>query len=788
MPRCARPAAAILSLILLGNLSPVSAARPLLDLHKWDAYFALFAPDSNVPWKPALVRLDTYSGAAVDFAAFQVEPTEVIVAGNAPARSIQGRRARRVAQWRFLPGGGYQFRSSFVPVPLGNREGFFVVEARRANVAEQVWINRTRVGIASKESPGEVMLYGADLGTGKTLAHMRVSLLRSGSFITRFTDEHGILRINDRPRPAFALGEWGASRAFLSLFPQPPMPAALAGMALESATVRAGDELKVTGFARVRSNQDYRAAHGVAALSLRYRGAIISTASVPLDEAGSFATGLRIPPLSATGDYTVLLAGAGASAGASVHVAADSGNLALALDSPCARVCDLAVDPPVTLTARRDGKPSSHERVHLRVVRSPHIRTDRDLRGDEWGNTVIADDDITTGPDGSTVFHIPAPTDGLSSTYGVTATQGGATAATRLSVAAANGVVSLQLDSSTFSADAPIGFAVRAAGLGGEPLAGEDVTVRLQHGANAQEQILHLNTEGAARGSFGSPNLGSSLVVARMNGRYSGALDAAEAIVIPQTLAGVTRQSSDVALATDHASYDAGDRVSVTARSGGGHGDCLLTYETPFFTQAALTPVHLGGASNVFLARNVGGETKAGALFVYDGEMQWTTVPLHVMGRGRSAAAPHSVSEIVPANGDIRLKIDEAPSPARTIVVRLSAVEDTGSARFESLPDLLTVGGTATQVSAQSGRWHAWVSAGGARAGTFEFGRRATPQPQDLSIADARSMYVTWHVLHPVSGRFSVPAPATAGRYFMSVLEFDPDGSVGVQRSWITVR
>ena len=76
---------------MLGSLAslPAFAARPLLDRHQWDAYFALFARDVYVPWKPATVTLDTYSGAPVDFAAYNVDPAEVVIAGTNPrVRSI----------------------------------------------------------------------------------------------------------------------------------------------------------------------------------------------------------------------------------------------------------------------------------------------------------------------------------------------------------------------------------------------------------------------------------------------------------------------------------------------------------------------------------------------------------------------------------------------------------------------------------------------------------------------------------------------------------------------------
>ena len=86
-------------LLLSATVMPARAARPLLDSGKWDNYFALFARDTQVPWQPITVRLDTYSGAGVDFAAYAVDPAEVRSqldptshVGDAPIR------ARRLAQ------------------------------------------------------------------------------------------------------------------------------------------------------------------------------------------------------------------------------------------------------------------------------------------------------------------------------------------------------------------------------------------------------------------------------------------------------------------------------------------------------------------------------------------------------------------------------------------------------------------------------------------------------------------------------------------------------------------
>ena len=149
------------------NVVPVKAERPIVDLHRLDANFQLFAADSSAPWKAAAVRLDTYSSAPVSISVFQVDPADVLTAGsNFSPRAIATSSRRPMLSFTFTPPGGYQFQSSMVNVPLGTREGFFVVEARRGNVGEQVWINRSRVGLISKETPSGLLLYAADLGTG----------------------------------------------------------------------------------------------------------------------------------------------------------------------------------------------------------------------------------------------------------------------------------------------------------------------------------------------------------------------------------------------------------------------------------------------------------------------------------------------------------------------------------------------------------------------------------------------------------------------------------------------
>ena len=198
-----------------------------------------------MPWKRIAVRLDTYSGAPVDFAAYQVDPADVLVAGTSRARAIDTAHRTPVMKWRFSPPAGQRYTPNEVDVPLQNREGFFVIEARRGDAVQQAWLNLTRIGLLTKESPGGIVLYGADLGSGKALAGMRITYLVGTSFQYGKTDAHGIARWSGPRRPRFALAEWGKSKAFVSFLAQPPIPAVLVGVRAERANVRAGERVRV---------------------------------------------------------------------------------------------------------------------------------------------------------------------------------------------------------------------------------------------------------------------------------------------------------------------------------------------------------------------------------------------------------------------------------------------------------------------------------------------------------------------------------------------------------------
>ncbi|MBV8169695.1 MAG: hypothetical protein JO021_23110, partial [Alphaproteobacteria bacterium] len=441
---------------LLVAVAPAHAARQIVDLHKLDAYFALFASDSNVPWKSTVVRLDTYSSAPVDFAVYAVHPGDVVTAGtNSRARAIETRGRTAVAKFSYTPPGGYQFQSNEVNVPLGSREGFFVLEARRGNVGEQVWINRTRIGLVTKETPGELLLYGTDLGTGRALARMRVQFVVNGNFVERQTDARGLIRWNRAPRPIFALAQWGDSYAFTSLLPQAPLPSTIVGVRADTAVVHAGESVRIVGFARTRSGDAMKPSSGSVGVSMRMGGTLLAQTDVPLDAAGAFTATLSVPANAAAGDYAVLAQAGGGVGGATVHVDASANGLSLGVASACEEACDARQPVPVNITSSRGDVD-----VRVTVVRSPHIYIGYTPETAPWATTKWIDRTVRTDGSGHATVMIAPPTDGLSSTYGVRVEASGATAVTRILVPTSRVAVRLQLDRSEQTLGTPITFDV----------------------------------------------------------------------------------------------------------------------------------------------------------------------------------------------------------------------------------------------------------------------------------------------------------------------------------------
>ena len=761
--------------------APALAARPIVDLHSLDAYFALFAQDSNVPWKPTTVRLDTYSGAPVDFAIYQVDPGDVLTAGsNARPRVIDTRGRKPIATFRYQPPGGYQFGSNEVQLPLGSRQGFFVVEARRGNVGEQVWINRTRVGLLTKETPGQILLYGTDLGTGRALAHMRVQFVLGSKFVTRSTDAHGLILWDRSPRPVFALAQWGQSFAFVSLLPQAPLPHTIVAVRTQTAVVHAGEVIRVVGFARTRTGETMRVSRGGATVSLRDGGTLVAQQHVDLDAAGAFATSIVVPPTAPAGDYALLAQVDGAVGSASVHVDANANGLSLQLNS-CEAACNADAAVPVMITASRGDVP-----VHIEVVRSPHVFVDHTPTGTPWATSRWLDVTVRTDASGHATVLIPKPTDGLASTYGVRASSGGATADTRIIVPTARAAMRLHLDHDQQTLGAPVAFDVYLRAVGsGKPVGGVLVTLRLQHGTSVEQQQVRLDAQGHARGAFSTAQLGTNLIFASATVDGAVALDANQVEIVPQATADAGGTGSgNVHLTLDRAMYGRGESIRAHADLSGARGDALFTLESALGSQSAVVLCDGGAATARLIASDAPGDMRVGAAFVRDGALDWTAVPLALDAPGRPAIVPLDLKR----SGDVAtIPMSNALGGPGTVVVRVSRGEPSGSARFESAPSLLSVGLAATQNSAPAGTtWHPWVDSTGAHAQVLGFVRRSLPPP-DLTIAQADSQTVSWSVQRDAGVALSVPLPTQSGRYTISILKMADDGRVTAASSTLVI-
>ncbi|HZZ65975.1 MAG TPA: hypothetical protein VFE17_10780 [Candidatus Baltobacteraceae bacterium] len=769
-----------LALALVINMPPAQAARPLLDYHRLDAYFALYARDTNVPWKPASVRLDTYTSAPIDFSVYQTDPANVIVAGSTTRpRAIDTRRLRPVAHWVYAPPGGYRFQSNDITIPLGSREGFFVVEARRGSVGEQVWINRTRIGLLTKETPAGIALYAADLGNGTPLARMRVSFIVRGRFTDRYTDRNGLVRWTSTPRPVFALAQWGSSTSFVSFLPQAPLPATIVGVKTASAVVHAGDEVQVVGFARSRSGTHLRPSSGVVQIQLRSDRALIAQTPVRLDAAGAFSAALSVPPESRAGDYTVIASVNGATAGTAVHVDANAAGLSLLLAPQCERTCDPDRDVPVLVQAVRGSVPASGVPVAVSVIRSPHVYTG-EVSQKPWGVTQWSSSTVSTGADGRAYITIPHPSDGLASTYGVRAVAGGATADTRIAVATSAIALRVQLDSDDIGSAVPARFEIQARDVAqGTPVRHLPVRVQLIHGNSVAQQQLLLDDAGEARGSFSAPPPGSNLVVVQALGTER-AMDATQLQVEPQTMESQTAHASaGVSIALDHVSYSPGEIARVRASLSGANGAALISLESAAGAQLHLVNVRNGSATASIRVSNAPGILAVGAAFVRDGALQWSSVPIRVDAPGRPVAAPVLLNRPAYQPGTTAsAQITGLRPGAGTLVVRLTRTLPTGSAMFDTAPDLLAIGSTLTQDSAVDGdSWHPWVDSTGQHAVIQTFARRTAP-PADLTMTQADTASVYWKIDRQAGDAVQIPVPTLPGKYILSLLKVDDDGRV----------
>jgi hypothetical protein len=779
-------------LLVVTAVLPARAARPLLDSGKWDNYFALFARNATVPWKSITLRLDTYSGAAVDFAAYDVDPTDVLVAGaNARPRAIDTSRRRPVTRWRFTPPPGLRFASNDVEVPLLNREGFYVIEARRGSAVQQVWINLSRVGLITKESPAGSIVYGADLGTGRALQRMRITYLVGRSFAYDQTDAHGISRVP--ARAVFAFAEWGQSKSFVSFFPQSAPPAAVIGVRADRASARAGEGVRIVGFARRRNGNTYRPATGDVTLTVVAGGKTIASAKADLDKAGAFSANLDLPGDAPAGDAAILAATPGASGGATIHIDG-TGDTTLSIVAPCSTACPPAAPLPLTVIARRAGAAAAGASVRVRIVRSPHVQVPGGDDSAAWGVTTIVDTTVRTDTDGAARIAIPAPTDGLSSTYGVAVDSGPSTATANLVAPNARVALSVVPVDDSIDVSDPATIDVRGFdALDGSPARGLGVRVRVTHGPTVQENTVTLGADGTARVAFANVALGMNLVTAEADVDGKRASDVAAVTVAPRALSGAAvTQSGDVKITLDKPRQKPNDRAGINASLSGAAGDALITMESSRGVTSAVVGSQNGAASTQLVVPETIGAIAVGVVFVRDGAMVDATRPLVVDGPGhqrlasltadRATYAPSSVAKIAISDGD--------DTSGATIATRVSDRRASGGASFDDIPGVLASSGTTTQnLASIDPPWHTWVAPAKSTAGDiFGFDRPRQSASPDTQIAAASSRVLSWTIARSDRDSLDVTVPREPGRYVLSIIKMTDDGDVGAASIALTVQ
>jgi hypothetical protein len=786
-------AVSALALGIVIALSPVagSASRPLLDQRQWNAYFSLFAPDISVPWRPARVRLDTYSAAPVDFTAYQVEPSDVIVAGGKrQARALDTSRRRPVARWRFSPPAGFRFMTNDVDVPLGDREGFFVIEARRGAAAEQVWLNRTRLGLLVKESPEGLMLWATDLGSGRAIRGAAVEFFSGPQMVMKSSDENGVIAWFEPQRPNFALANFGGSRSFVSLSPPAPLPASIVGLRLESPVARAGGTVRFAGFARKRVSAGVRPLSGDVRVVLSAQGKPLSAVTERLDAAGAFASQLPIPANTAGGMYTVAASAVGAvgTAALTVDAAAADTRLSIAGTCPCAAANEI----PFTVLAQRGDRPVADLAVTVRVVRTPHVLPPG-IADDapRWGTTTVFDRTLRTDRQGRARVSLAAPSDGLASTYGVRAASAGASATTRIVVPTAPFALAVEPDVPRVDPSGAIGIALRGFdALDGTPRAGLNVRVVLAHGVLQQEQSVRLDERGRAHIVFRGANEGTNLVLADVAEGTARALDASSVVVAPSASA-AARRDHTVQIGLDRPRYRSNDRATVTLGADGLVGDAFVTVEGARIFGWSRFPASGANPRAAVDLNDPQGDVRVSAAAVRDGAIVQGSTQLSVDAPGRMRLLSLGLDRTTYTQGDtakVTLRDGDAHGSG-TAVIRISDARANGSANFDDAAMPLRAGGTTSQAPASENvGWHTGTSSGSPKPSAFagDASARRNAGPPALGAAALRTLL--WRTERSERETFDLVLPKERGRFILSVMKAYDDGDVGAASIGVTVQ
>jgi hypothetical protein len=775
---------------------PANAARPLLDQHQWDRYFALSARDVEVPWKPASVRLAVYSGAPVDFALYNVDPAEVIIAGqHRSARAIDTRGRRPLARWRFQPPPGYRFEVSRVPLPLGAQEGFYVVEARRGDATQQVWINRTHIGLITKENTSGPVLWCVDLRDGRVLRGVNIALLVGRELLLRRTDERGVIVWNEHVHPTFALADHGAARAFVSLLPQAPLPRVIVGLRLESAAARAGENVHFIGFVRRRSAGAYRRADGDVRISLVGNGRAMVQTTVRLDEAGAFSGVFAVPATAESGEYAVLssVVGGEGVAGTSLHVdAGRSVTLMIHVD----RLARMGEPVALKIIARGEQAFVPGLPIAIRILRTPHVVPPGEADDtSRWGTTVVYEKTVRTDEHGTAHIVLLPPTDGLASSYGVRASARGATAVARVTVADSVTALAIEPDAENAAPGDALGFSVRGFdAVAGIPAMHLHVRVRLAHGPVSQERELVLDERGRGHVVFTNASLGTDLAFAQAQGRDGRTVLDITAVKVDSSNrdVGVAEHVSSSHISLDRANYRVGDRITVTANFPGASGDALITLEGERVSQMRVAKVRDGKAVAVLKLIDVLGAVQVAVAVVRNGAVVVDSIvpTIDAPGHARDLRLHLERPNFSPGEQARLLLHEDGGVEKSTVLVRVADGRESEPAYLDDAPDLLAVGGTTTQNPASpASAWHTFVvPAGSSAADVYAAERPRMQRVEDFTLGAAAPHTLWWHVQREENGRLTVPLPDERGRYLLSLLCIGDDGGVGASSISVNVQ
>jgi hypothetical protein len=246
--------------------------------------------------------------------------------------------------------------------------------------------------------------------------------------------------------------------------------------------------------------------------------------------------------------------------------------------------------------------------------------------------------------------------------------------------------------------------------------------------------------------------------------------------------------SQSVTVSLDRKRYSAGDVAQVQASLPGAQGQALITMESANATELRVVPVTQDRASASFKIDAAAGTLAAGAAFVRDGEVQWSSVPVVVDAPGRPLSVPLLLDKSVYQPGTTAIaRFDGVRPGAGTIVVRITRGEPTGSAFFANAPDLLEIGTTATQDTALGiASWHPGVDSTGEHALVQTFLRRSAP-PADMTMTEANTVSLYWKVDRSSGDSTQVLVPESPGKYHLSLLKIDDDGRVTAASSDLVV-